>query len=88
MREPVRRSMSDDKDLAALDAAISRVMAVLSGGKVDSGTRAMLEEELRIVTEMRLEISRKAGSGGISRDVSGTMADGRGASRVRQPRAG
>jgi hypothetical protein len=53
--------MSDvKKDLADLDAAISRVIDALSGGTFDPDTLSDLKKELRILTDMRLEISNRA----------------------------
>jgi hypothetical protein len=55
--------MSDDKlDLAAIDAAMSRVLHALSQGKYDADTRGKLEEELRILKGMRLEIANSRGA--------------------------
>jgi hypothetical protein len=54
--------MSDDaEDLATLDAAIARVMHVLEKDNPAPDIREGLERELAVLTELRLEIAKKAG---------------------------
>jgi hypothetical protein len=51
----------DKEDLERLDSAISRAIAELQRSDLDAHTRASLQKELAVLTEMRLEISKQGG---------------------------
>jgi hypothetical protein len=52
----------DESDLAEIDSAISRIMGQLERENLPADDRAILQKELAILTEMRLELSNGGGS--------------------------